>query len=200
MLSRTYFTWGAGAVFAVVLGTFILTGGLSDQSFSAEPTAYASVQNQQTNPWLPGRLKIPKIGVDAAIESVGLTQGGAAGVPKNPGDVAWFNLSPRPGDEGNSIIDGHFGWKDGQPAVFDKLSNLRPGDAISVESAEGITTTFVVRELRTYGLRENVSEVFHSSDGKAHLNLITCEGVWDAVSKSYSKRLVVFADKDTPQL
>jgi len=35
-----------------------------------------------------------------------------------------------------------------------------------------------------------------SSDAKAHLNLITCEGVWDKVSKSYSKRLVVFTDRE----
>jgi len=35
-----------------------------------------------------------------------------------------------------------------------------------------------------------------SNDGKAHLNLITCAGVWDEVEKSHSSRLVVFADME----
>jgi hypothetical protein len=51
---------------------------------------------------------------------------------------------------------------------------------------------FVVRESRTYnpGYAE---EVFSANDG-AHLNLVTCDGVWDGAKKSYSKRLVIFAD------
>jgi hypothetical protein len=32
--------------------------------------------------------------------------------------------------------------------------------------------------------------------GKVHLNLITCGGVWDKVGKSYSNRIVVFADME----
>ncbi len=66
-----------------------------------------------------------------------------------------------------------------------------------VQDEKGITTVFVVRELRQYGQNENDGSVFISSDGKAHLNLITCEGVWSAAKKSYSDRLVVFTDKAT---
>lgn len=54
----------------------------------------------------------------------------------------------------------------------------------------------MVRELRTYGPKDDVTNVFNSSDGQAHLNLITCEGIWDKASKSYSKRLVIFTDKE----
>src|SRR3970040_1442847 len=48
----------------------------------------------------PVRLIIPMIDVDSAFEYVGLTFGGAMDVPKNPINVAWFNLGPRPGEEG----------------------------------------------------------------------------------------------------
>ncbi|MFA5714473.1 MAG: PAS domain S-box protein [Candidatus Paceibacterota bacterium] len=40
------------------------------------------------------------------------------------------------------------------------------------------------------------TDIFVSNDGKAHLNLITCGGFLDEVSKSYPKRLVVFADAE----
>ena len=57
-------------------------------------------------------------------------------------------------------------------------------------------TTFIVREIQTYSKDEDVPEVFNSSDGKAHLNLITCTGVWNKEDNAFSERLVVFTDKE----
>ena len=145
---------------------------------------------------LPVRIIIPKINIDATIESVGLTSQKAVGVPKGPVNVAWFDLGPRPGDKGSAIIVGHSGWKDSKPAVFDSLSKLSLGDKLYVVDEKGATTTFVVQGSQRYDPNADAPKVFISNDGKTHLNLITCEGVWDKVSKSYSKRLVVFTDKE----
>lgn len=145
---------------------------------------------------LPVRLKIPKINIDATVEYVGLTPDGLVGVPKGPEGVAWFELSPRPGEEGSSIIDGHSGWRNGIPAVFDNLHKLRKGDKIFVEDSKGETITFVVRETRIYDPDRDPSDVFDSSDTEAHLNLITCTGAWNPAEKSHVDRLVVFTDKE----
>jgi LPXTG-site transpeptidase (sortase) family protein len=119
------------------------------------------------------------------------------GTPEGPSDTAWFNIGPRPGDNGSAVIAGHYGpWKTGQGSVFDNLNNLKIGDKIYIEGEKGTTATFVVRELRTYSQNEYAPEVFNSSDGKAHLNLITCEGTWSDAQKTYSNRLVVFTDKE----
>lgn len=155
-----------------------------------------SLEEEGIRSGLPVRLTIPSIGVDASLESVGLTPKGAMDVPTGPANAAWFSLGPHPGEEGSAVIAGHYGWKDGLPAVFDDLSTLQKGDTVYVEDENGVRTTFVVRELRSYGEYEDAPEVFGSIDGKAHLNLVTCEGIWDTVSKSYAKRLVVFADKE----
>lgn len=141
------------------------------------------------------RLEIPKIGVDAAIDYVGITSQGELGVPTGPANAGWYDLGPRPGEKGNAVIDGHFGYKNHIPAVFDNLHTLQKGDKLYVKDMKGITATFVVRELRTYGPADYAPAVFRSSDGKAHLNLITCEGTWNQAQKSFSNRLVVFADK-----
>jgi LPXTG-site transpeptidase (sortase) family protein len=145
---------------------------------------------------LPFRLVIPKIKVDASIEYVGLTAQGTMAVPKGPTSTAWFDLGPRPGDDGSAVIAGHEGWKDGIGAVFDDLYKLQVGDVVYIKDKNGITTTFVVRKIYTYDQNADASDVFGSNDGKAHLNLITCEGTWNAAQKSYSGRLVVFADKE----
>ncbi|MFH1089128.1 MAG: class F sortase [Candidatus Uhrbacteria bacterium] len=150
---------------------------------------------KETNLTLSIRLKIPKISLDAAIESIGLTPQGAVDVPKDPGNAAWYSLSSYPGEVGNAIITGHFGrWKNGEGSVFDNLNQLSEGDSLSIENESGVKINFVVRELRLYDQNDMATDVFISNDGKAHLNLITCDGVWNNVSKSFSKRLVVFAD------
>jgi len=145
----------------------------------------------------PVRLKIPAINVDAFIEYVGLTPDGAVDVPKNPANAAWFNAGPQPGENGSAVITGHYGrWKNGETSVFDNLYKLKKGDKLYVENAKGVITAFVVQEIRNYKPDAYAYDVFISSDGKSHLNLITCDGVWDNNVKSYSKRLVVFTDKE----
>ncbi len=153
------------------------------------------LKQEQARSGLPVRLKIPGINVDATVEYVGLIPGGVMGVTKERANVSWLNIGPRPGEIGSAVIAGHYGWKDGKAAVFDNLYKLRKGDKLYVEDEKGAVISFVVRESRKYDPKADASDVFFSNDGKPHLNLITCEGVWDKVSKSYSKRLVVFTDK-----
>lgn len=153
-------------------------------------------KQEQINSGLPVRLKIPEINIDSAVEYVGINSDGAMDAPRSPDDVAWFELGKRPGDSGSAVIAGHYGWKDGKSAAFDNLYKLRKGDQLYIEDGKGITTSFVVRESRRYDPGADASNIFSSNDGKSHLNLITCEGTWDKNMKSYSERLVVFADKE----
>lgn len=145
-------------------------------------------------PELPIRIKIPKIGIDSIVEHVGLTEGGAVGSPVGPNNTAWFIESPIPGSIGSSIIDGHSGWKNNKPAIFDNLGKLKKGDEIYIESRGGIITTFVVRELKIYDKNDIALDVFNSSDNKSHLNLITCTGIWNTIENGHDSRIVVFAD------
>jgi len=144
---------------------------------------------------LPVRLKIPNLKVNALIRYVGLTKTGAMGVPAKPSETAWYMLGTKPGEKGSAVIAGHVNWWNGVKGVFQNLKKLKPGDKMTIEDDRGKITTFVVRKIREYGQKEDASEVFLSDDGKAHLNLVTCTGVWDRLTQAYTKRLVVFADK-----
>lgn len=146
---------------------------------------------------LPVRLRIPEASVDASIETVGIDSDGVMEAPVGGKNVGWFQFGSRPGEMGSAVMDGHFGqWKNGEGSVFDDLSILGPGDRVFVDDDTGKTHTFVVRESREYDPSADAREVFDADDAKSHLNLITCEGAWDSISKSYSKRLVVFTDKE----
>lgn len=171
-------------------------------SISSSTSAQNSTEVESTTPSeavilkYPLRLRIPKINVNANVESVGLTSKGNMDVPKGPYNAGWYKLGPLPGEIGTSVIDGHYGLGKGTPSVFENLNELRKGDKVYVENEKGEVIVFVVRESRSYDPEADATEVFDSNDGKSHLNLITCEGIWDKVSKSYSKRLVVFMDKE----
>ena len=142
------------------------------------------------------RLKIPSIKVDAPVEYVGLTSDGAMDVPKDAVNVGWFNLGRRPGENGSAVIAGHFGTINNVPQVFNNLHKLRKDDKIYIEDDKGVNIIFVVREIQRYGKDDDSSGIFGSSDGKAHLNLITCAGVWNKAEKTFSERLVVFTHKE----
>jgi len=144
---------------------------------------------------IPTRIRIPRLGIDAAVESVGLTADGAMGVPSRPLDAGWYSPGPRPGESGNAVIDGHVDWYGGQDGAFKDLKDARPGDAVEVVDDAGTVVSFVVRESRTYAAAADATDVFVSTDGTSRLNLITCGGAWDKRTGMYAERLVVFADR-----
>lgn len=167
---------------------------LQTKTPSAPPIQPIDQTNESNS--LGMRLKIPKIGVNGAVSPVGLTADGAMGPPVGPNGLGWFELGPYPGAVGSAVIDGHFGtWKNGQGSIFDNLYTLQKGDLVYVENADGSSTAFVVRELRTLLPDADTSDIFFSTDGLAHLNLITCHGTWVKQEKTYTERLVVFTDK-----
>ena len=140
---------------------------------------------------LVAHLIIPKIYVDAMIEDMGYTADGAMAIPNNGIDVSWFSPGTLPGDIGSAVIGGHNVWNG--PAVFKNLDQLIVGDTLTVVDANGIATSFIVREIRMYNPADDATDIFYSQIG-VHLNLITCSGDWDPSTKSYTKRLVIFTD------
>lgn len=181
------------AAIIFILSFFYVKTQIQKNYKNTEPARLSNKsQSQELSPGLPVRLEIPSIAVNSFVQNVGVTPAGVMGVPSNTVDVGWFDIGPRPGEPGNSVFAGHFDGEHGEAGVFRNLYKLKPGDQIYVEDAQSETTTFVVRDSKLYD-PGYAADVFNSSKG-IHLSLITCDGVWNGVVKSYSKRLVVFAD------
>lgn len=148
------------------------------------------IAKQNLIPGLPIRLIIPAINVNARIQDVGIALKGEMEVPSNAVDVGWFKIGTRPGEVGSAVIAGHINGESGETGVFANLYKLKEGDNFYIENDKG-TLTFVVWKKQIFD-PGYADEVFSRNDG-VYLNLITCDGLWDGVKKSYSKRLVVFA-------
>jgi hypothetical protein len=151
-------------------------------------------------PWQPARLNIPALHVDAPVINVGATASGAMDAPTSNAihstywtSVFWYDLGAAPGQAGNAVIAGHVDRVGGDPAIFWSLSNLVPGNKISVFTIEGKQLQFVVNRVVAYAAnapgQDIITAVFGPSKER-HLNLITCSGVW--TGNGYDQRLVVF--------
>ena len=149
-------------------------------------------KDQENISFSPVRLLIPVINVNANIQSLGINSLGEMEVPTNITEVGLFKFGVIPGQTGSAVIAGHFNGKNNQKGVFANLDKLKIGDKFSVEDKTGKSITFIVQKIELYD-SGYADDVFNQSDS-AHLNLVTCDGLWDETKKSYTKRLVIFSD------
>jgi len=144
----------------------------------------------------PQRLDIPDLGVQAPVVARGLNTRGALDPPPfdQPGVVGWYAAGVRPGAAGTALMVGHVDTET-RPAVFYKISALKPGGTVRVVRDDGKVAEFTVDDVRVltrdrfdaqqaYGQRES---------GRAELRLITCGGTFDRTSRSYTANVVVSA-------
>jgi hypothetical protein len=140
----------------------------------------------------PVRLAIPAVGVATRLERLGLEPDGGMQVPADFGRAGWFVEGPTPGQVGPAVIAGHVDSHTG-PAVFYRLRELRSGDAVTVERADGARLRFLVEQVRSYSKASFPTAAVFGPAPSAALRLVTCGGEFDRQHGSYHDNLVVFA-------
>lgn len=144
----------------------------------------------------PQRLDIPDLGVQAPVVARGLTARGALDPPPfdQPGVVGWYAAGAKPGAAGTALMVGHVDTET-RPAVFYKISALRPGETVRVVRDDGRIAEFTVDDVQVltrdrFDARQAYGQ--HTS-GRAELRLITCGGTYDRTSRSYTANVIVSA-------
>jgi sortase (surface protein transpeptidase) len=108
-------------------------------------------------------------------------------------DVGWYRYGPRPGYSGSAVLAGHLDTNTGAPAVFWRLDELVPGQAILYQNQNGEQSNFVVEQIASYPLDQVPLDQIFARGGEARLALITCGGTWSQENQNYSMRIVVYA-------
>ncbi|WP_261575371.1 class F sortase [Frankia gtarii] len=155
------------------------------------PASAAGPAEGQVAP--PVRVRIPDIGVDAAVVPLGLDAGGTLQAPTDFATAGWNVAGPEPGENGAAVVAGHVDSTTG-PAAFFRLGALHPGARVFIDRADGSTVTFVVRRLVRYPKSAIPdAEVYGGSPGSPGLRLITCGGAFDHARGHYLDNVVVYA-------
>lgn len=145
---------------------------------------------------VPQRIDIPRLGVQAPVVARGLDARGAIDPPPfaQAGVVGWYAGGVKPGAAGAALMVGHFDTET-RPAVFYRISTMRPGDTIRVTRGDGRFAEFTVDdvELLTREHFDARQAYGPRSSGRAELRLITCGGTFDRATGGYTANVIVSA-------
>ncbi|MFF0157462.1 class F sortase [Streptomyces sp. NPDC005263] len=145
---------------------------------------------------LPQRVDIPDLGVQAPVVPRGLNAQGAIDPPPydQAGVVGWYAAGVKPGAAGTALMVGHVDTET-RPAVFYRISAMKPGQTVRVFRADGKVAEFTVEDVQVVNRdRFDAQQVYGPRQtGRSELRLITCGGAFDRVSHSYSANVIVSA-------
>jgi len=150
-------------------------------------------------PGVPVHLSVARVGIDSALEPLGLLADGTLQSPSTWEEAGWYAKGIRPGAVGPAVIVGHVDSVSG-PAVFYRLRELRPGDDIAVRDSLGTVRHFTVTDVKEYPKTVFPTTAVYGPTPLPVLRLVTCTGDFDYHAHSYLDNLVVSADLAAPVL
>jgi LPXTG-site transpeptidase (sortase) family protein len=205
MRVRGLLSLAAGAALALALtgcgsSTAGPAGGAAAAPAKATPThvknpAADDFKSVRTYPTvaLPTRLRIPAIDLSTPpLQQLGRAADKSIALPTRPELAGWFKGGPRPGQPGPAVIIGHVDW-DHSGAVFFRLREMTPGEAVYVDRADGSTQEFRVTAVRQVAKADFPTDDVYAPDLESSLRLITCGGQFDYATHNYLDNVIVFA-------
>jgi hypothetical protein len=204
-LGRQWVWWGVAAV-ALAVGVsalvttlprtdpraVVLSQAAAPVSPAAAVTATAKVQIPPVARSRPLTLIIPSLGIRTTVGTLGLQPDHEVMVPTNTHTVGWYRDGPTPGQLGSAVILGHVDSYRG-PGTFFDLKELKAGDPITLDLANGAVTHFVVTNVVQYAKAFFPDQLVYGSHGIRALQLVTCGGSFDHATGHYESNVVVFS-------
>jgi uncharacterized repeat protein (TIGR01451 family) len=189
-----------GLVVAALVAAALPGGGRAP---SDAPATTATGHTARTTPILPVsnrvhltrtgmRVRVPAIGVDANVVSLGLNSDSTLQVPTNAIDAGWWSGGTAPGRSGAAVIVGHVNWG-GNDGVFGRLDEIRPGQDVLVTHRNGVTDHYRVTTTAVYPKISFPTRLVYGPLPYPGLRLITCAGSFDPSTGHYDENLIVFA-------
>jgi sortase (surface protein transpeptidase) len=141
----------------------------------------------------PTAVRIPRLGVDAPVEPVGVGTEGELIIPHSPMDVGWYQGGSVPGEPGVALLTSHVDTRTEGRGVFAGLVRLDAGDVVTTVAADGTEQRWTVTA-RTQHLKTDLPPALFSRSGLPVLALVTCGGPFDATVRSYRDNVIVWAE------
>lgn len=171
---------------------------------SPSPSATATVTPDPTPVPYDGavaRLRIPRFGVDSAIEDIGILPNNQLDVPRDPLNTGWYYIYDKPGFGGNAVFAAHVDYWPDIIGPFNKLSQMEPNDEVVVVMDNGVEYTYRVFFKQRYDVETiPMGDLVNAPDkpeGAEWITLITCGGelIVGPRGGEYTDRDVVIAER-----
>jgi LPXTG-site transpeptidase (sortase) family protein len=189
-LPRRAFLFVLAALAAVLLSG---CGGATPTAANPAPAPAAAAAAGLSRS-LPTAIDVPAINAQSSLVSLGLNADKTVAVPPvdQPLQAGWYEYGPTPGEVGPAVILGHIDG-DHQKGIFWRLHEMKTGDQVHVDRADGGKLTFAVTKVDQIAKKEFPTEAVYGNTNEPELRLITCGGKYDAASRNYLDNVIVYA-------
>ncbi|MGW1681073.1 class F sortase [Saccharopolyspora sp. NPDC002376] len=183
-------------IWSAVLLTIVVSA--NPYPVDARPTPLPAATHAATAGPVPGdshprAISIRSIDATSSLVPLGLNHDGSAEVPPldKPEQAGWYKLGPGAGDVGPFVVLGHVDSYT-EAGVFYRLRDLRAGDPINIDRADGSKVTYVVDRVETAAKDRFPTDAVYGDVPRPEIRLITCGGAFDTSERSYEDNVIVF--------
>ncbi|MGO4204575.1 class F sortase [Rhodococcus sp. TAF43] len=140
---------------------------------SANPAGRPQVP---VGPLPDNHLVIPAIGVETALDPLGLASDGSLLLPREVSQVTyWTGSAPITAPDGGILVAGHVdNANQGEGALY-WMHTLYPGDAVYL-TKEGVVTRWKITRMERFVKQALPEWAFQGAGGPRELHLVTCGG------------------------
>jgi LPXTG-site transpeptidase (sortase) family protein len=171
---------------AAVIAATVITGSAPAAVPERHPVEAIVPTPTPVPVFVPERVVIPALQVNAPTVPVGTEADGSMGTPSTAYQIAWWE-GVKVG-AGNALLAGHSDWN-GAPGAFQQLGDLKPGDPVIV-TGQGQSLTFRVTWVQLLSGGIDATQIL-GPQGSPVVTLITCGGVFDTSIGHHLSRYVV---------
>ncbi len=142
------------------------------------------------------RMIAPSVGIDHAIEEIGITNNQLETPKDGVGKVGWYHIYDKPGFGENAVFAAHVNYNFKQ-GPFANLAKIKAGDQVTVQMQDGPAYTYEVIFYQRYDVRTipmgELIDAPSQPEGEEWITLITCGGRFQ---QTHDNGLGEYLDRD----
>ncbi len=177
------------------------TAGAASTPSPLGPTASASpsaptipAATDRATGFIPERLLVEALNIDAPLFTTLVDTEGALVPPEDPAQLGWWR-GVRPGEgEGSVVVAGHIDSRRFGQGPLAQVVELDEGDRAVLVGADGSSSEYVVRGIRTFPKDAFPASDLFSTSGPERLVLVTCGGTFDPDRGGWDSNVVAVLD------
>ena len=160
------------------------------------PTPQASAV--PTPGFIPERLLVESLDVDATLITTLVDADGALVPPEDPAQLGWWR-GVRPGEgKGSVVIAGHIDSRRYGQGPLARIVDLEHGDRAVLTTANGARADYVFRGIQTFPKESFPAADLFGTGGPERLVLVTCGGTFDRALGGWDSNVVAVLDPVPP--
>jgi len=143
----------------------------------------------------PVRIVVPDVGIDMAVDPVGVRADGEMEIPEDANRAGWYQFGPAPADPaGATVMAAHVDSVQTGIGQFAKLLDVPVGATVTVTAADGVAHEYRVVDVEKIPKDGAPVDQWFDRSGPPRLILVTCGGAFRRDIGHYTDNVVVTAE------